>query len=118
MIMPEHWGAALGAGGGTVGLFILAFKDVFREWWRDRNAQRDIERKEKAVQKDGGAMAHELLAIINRTLVNNDTNIKDLTTTLKALTSAIEHLATITDSSHKLLSETRDNVIELKGRLN
>lgn len=114
----NHWGAMLGAGGGTVGLIVLAFKDVFREWWRDRKGQIELERKERMVQREGGALAHELLGIINRTMLTNEANLKDLTATLKALTSAIEHLATITDSSHKLLSETRDNVIELKGRFN
>ncbi len=118
MSMPEHWGQITAAGGGTLGLLVLAFKDVFREWWRDRAAQNELERKERLAHKEGGQLAHELLSIINRTLLNNDTQIKELTSTLRALTSAIEHLATITDSSHKLLAETRDNVIELKGRHN
>lgn len=115
--LSQHVGSVGAAGGGTLAIVGLAFKDVFREWWRDYHAERQEERQHRINSQNGGALAHELIGILKQQVQENLTQIKDLNTTLKALTSAIEHLATITDSSHRLLSETRDNVIELKGRV-
>lgn len=115
--MVDNVGKVGAAGGGTLALLGLAFKDVFREWWRDHQALREEERRLRASQREGGQLAHELLGIINRNMTSSDTRIADLTVTLKLLATAIERLATVTDISHRLLSETRDNVIEIKGRL-